>query len=297
MTENAFVSMLQEANGNGLQQKVLLSFLPTKDQINMLCKGHNLIKTNTVKNKYNLDSEEEAIKYSEKDVGLAFTAQLSRLLQSEQVQPSTAKIVMTVWGGDHGCDVFQFGASMKVHFSDGTEPFEFDMSACDIICRTDSAELLEKIIVDGLTVGLEKKAESKLNICLDKEKKIKFAYGEKPVTFEDENIKTLNKVFMYVTGDLVLVLSAIALGYESMLGRRCFLCKICHSLFSKLDQHVEMWMMVEFLKVVDGVNDGRAKFGVKKKAWWPCIPLENYMTPILHVLIGPGNDLLYSVLG
>ena len=70
MTETAFVSMLQESNVNGLQQKVLTkhlrkhlgkSFLPTKDQINMLCEGHTPINTSTVQHKYNLDSKEETI--------------------------------------------------------------------------------------------------------------------------------------------------------------------------------------------------------------------------------------------
>jgi len=204
------------------------------------------------------------------------------------------KRVTTVWGGDHGGDAFQFGATVKVHFNDGTEPFEFEMSACEIVCRTDCAELLEKTIVDGLTLGLEKIAESKLNIFLDEEKKIQCSYGEKPVTIQDENIKILNKVFMYLTGDLAFF--AMALGRESMSGHWCFLCKMCRSLFSKLDQHAEMWTMAELLKVADEVNGGKAKFGVKKKAWWPFIPLENYMIPLLHVLIGLGNDLLDSFL-
>ena len=32
--------------------------------------------------------------------------------------------------------------------------------------------------------------------------------------------------------------------------------------------------------------------GVKKKQWWPFIPLSNYMIPLLHCEIGIGNQLL-----
>jgi len=119
------------------------------------------------------------------------------------------KRATTVWGGDHGGDAFQFRATVKVHFNDGTEPFEFEMSACEIVCRTDCAELLEKTIVDGLTLGLEKISKSKLNIFLDEEKKIQCSYGEKPVTIQDEDIKTLSNVFMYLTGDLAFFAMAL----------------------------------------------------------------------------------------
>jgi hypothetical protein len=39
-------------------------------------------------------------------------------------------------------------------------------------------------------------------------------------------------------------------------------------------------------------NKGNPVLGVKKKPWWPFIPLMNYLVPLLHCLIGKGNQLL-----
>jgi hypothetical protein len=39
-------------------------------------------------------------------------------------------------------------------------------------------------------------------------------------------------------------------------------------------------------------NKGDPVLGVKKKPWWPFIPLSNYLVPLLHCLIGIGNQLL-----
>ena len=33
-------------------------------------------------------------------------------------------------------------------------------------------------------------------------------------------------------------------------------------------------------------------FGVKKKPWWPFIPITHYVIPLLHCMIGVGNQLL-----
>ncbi len=37
---------------------------------------------------------------------------------------------------------------------------------------------------------------------------------------------------------------------------------------------------------------GEPKLGVKKKPWWPFIPVTHYMVPLLHCEIGIGNQLL-----
>ena len=105
---------------------------------------------------------------------------------------------------------------MKVHFNDGTDPFDFEISACEVICRTDSAELLEKTVVDGLTVGLEKISNSKLFIYRDEDNRLKCCYDEMPHGVTEDNAKCMNKLFMYVTGDLAFY--AMALGRESMSG-------------------------------------------------------------------------------
>jgi hypothetical protein len=37
---------------------------------------------------------------------------------------------------------------------------------------------------------------------------------------------------------------------------------------------------------------GEPKLGVKKKPWWPFIPVSHFMVPLLHCEIGIGNQLV-----
>jgi hypothetical protein len=46
-------------------------------------------------------------------------------------------------------------------------------------------------------------------------------------------------------------------------------------------------------------NNNEPQLGVKKRPWWPFIPLTNYVTPLLHCEIGVGNvifELLRDIL-
>ena len=47
-------------------------------------------------------------------------------------------------------------------------------------------------------------------------------------------------------------------------------------------------------KMAELVDGGEPKMGVKTKPWWQFIPLTNFIIPLLHVLIGVGNDVLDS---
>eukprot|EP00571_Detonula_confervacea_P003536 CAMPEP_0172312070 /NCGR_PEP_ID=MMETSP1058-20130122/16571_1 /TAXON_ID=83371 /ORGANISM="Detonula confervacea, Strain CCMP 353" /LENGTH=76 /DNA_ID=CAMNT_0013025419 /DNA_START=24 /DNA_END=254 /DNA_ORIENTATION=- len=55
-----------------------------------------------------------------------------------------------------------------------------------------------------------------------------------------------------------------------------------------------MWTMEELKRIAGEVGRGKPKMGVKGMPWWDFIPLQNWMVPLLHTLIGIGNDLLVS---
>ncbi len=57
---------------------------------------------------------------------------------------------------------------------------------------------------------------------------------------------------------------------------------------------VKMWTMEEYCRLGDEAEkqNGEPKLGVKKKPWWPFIPVTHYMVPLLHCEIGIGNQLL-----
>ncbi len=58
---------------------------------------------------------------------------------SKNVNPSDVLSVQVVVGGNHGDTAFQFGSSVSVKLCDGNI-IEFEVSACELICRKDLAK-------------------------------------------------------------------------------------------------------------------------------------------------------------
>ena len=87
----------------------------------------------------------------------------------------------------------------------------------------------------------------------------------------------------------------MTLGRESMSGHWCFLCKLSHTKYSdKLSKDGVMWILEDLEVLGKKLKDGKLKpkEGVKQPLWWDFLPVEHYMIPLLHVLIGISNDLL-----
>jgi hypothetical protein len=75
-------------------------------------------------------------------------------LKSKAITPSDIERVQVVVGGDHGDVAFQFGTSITVEMIDG-QIIEFKISVCKVICRKDTAKLIEHTILPWLTNVLE----------------------------------------------------------------------------------------------------------------------------------------------
>ena len=161
---------------------------------------------------------------------------------------------------------------------------------CKLICRKDSGCLLEETILERLTQGLEIISTCELHLFINERKLIVAKFRSRnPTTKPTITTYTpITKVF--VTGDLAF--QAMALGKESMAGHWCMQCKASRLQFKHKD--CEMWTMEELVRCGDNAekNKGNPVLGVKKKPWWPFIPLLNYLIPLLHCLIGIGNQLL-----
>jgi len=73
------------------------------------------------------------------------------------------------------------------------------------------------------------------------------------------------------------------------------LCKASRAQF--LDRESEMWDLKSLLECGTNAQQSNTepKLGIKEKPWWPFIPLENYVSPLLHCEIGIGN-LLFKLL-
>jgi hypothetical protein len=58
---------------------------------------------------------------------------------------------------------------------------------------------------------------------------------------------------------------------------------------------VKMWTVEEYCRLGEEAErrgTSKTKLGVKQKPWWDFIPITHYMVPLLHCMIGVGNQLL-----
>ena len=100
-------------------------------------------------------------------------------------------------------------------------------------------------------------------------------------------------VDLYVTGDLAFY--AMVLGKEGMSGNWCHLCRLSRAEFSNLAKDGDPWTWELYREVTERVqssSDKKPQLGVKTAPWWDFIPLDHYVVPLLHCLIGIGNDIL-----
>jgi hypothetical protein len=95
---------------------------------------------------------------------------------------------------------------------------DFEISACKVICRKDTAKLIERTILPRLTNGLEVVKLIPLCISVNTDDgELVCEYNRTPSIGSPTPI-----LDVYITGDLAF--QAMALGKESMSGHWCMQC-------------------------------------------------------------------------
>ena len=264
-------------------------------KVQLLCEGHSPVMTGSFEHAYEDGAVKETITYSQKNVAAEAVAQLTRQLRSRNFVPSDVERVDIITGGDHGLGAFVAGSRIVViaderrQDDDGRpiESFSFEISVAEILCRKDNAKILSESIKDELTKGLEQLATSEINFYLSSE-------GEIDCALVDESREMSVKPNLYVVGDLAFY--GMVLGKESMSGHWCHLCQLSAKEFADLKKIGKAWTYKEMEELgakFVGDKDAKKKptLGVKDVPWWNFIPLEHFICPLLHCLIGIGDDL------
>ena len=307
MNETKLAAMFKDGNLNDTQQRKVLKHLrdhlgkkafESIAKVKMFGEGATPVTSGSIQYSYEEgdDGVKETIEYYEKNIALEIGKQLGYALTNSNKSAVNIKRVDVIAGGDHGCGAFVAGAKVVVTFSDKSSVY-FDVSVAEVLCRKDNAEVLEKTILTELTKGLKTMAENEMHIIRKKNGDYDCVFGKMcdvAATLEEGDIivKAL-KVHLYVTGDLAFY--AMVLGKEGMSGHWCHLCKISRKDFDNLAMEGELWTtkaMIETAKEVAESDSKKPKHGVKTKLWWPFIDIQNYVVPLLHTLIGIGNDIL-----
>jgi hypothetical protein len=88
-----------------------------------------------------------------KNIDEEITMYLQRHLKSKAIALSDIEHVQVVVGGNRGDVAFQFGTSITVEMIDG-QIIEFKISVCKVICRKDTAKLIERTIKFALHLNI-----------------------------------------------------------------------------------------------------------------------------------------------
>jgi hypothetical protein len=295
MTATGFAAMIKAAKMTGVGEREVQKYLtaelrhgfcPSRQSVDILNDSHVEDTYGSINFTFEGGRlEEEFIEWTEKDMADTIAWNLLRQLQSKNIHPSSVVHEGVVAGGDHGDVAFQFGASVHVEISN-EHTIDFEVSVVELICRKDTAKLIEATILPGLTAGLKKVATLSLHIHCDKHnRKIRCKFSETTTMLP---VTTIEKVDCYITGDLAF--QAMSMGRESMAGYWCMQCRANRPQF--LDKHPP-WLMEDLCHHGDeAIQKGKPQLGVKVRPWFKFIPVANHVVPLLHCEIGVGNDLL-----
>jgi hypothetical protein len=146
---------------------------------------------------------------------------------------------------------------------------DFEITNIELICRKDTASLIETMILPILTHDLESVATLPFHIYTTDDNehlKIHCQFGGMVPDCMQQLI-SINKVDVYVTGDLAF--QAMALGREGMSPHHCLHCRMGRSEFKNIDAIGLPWTMKEYIKVGQQSREsGNSQLGVKKEPWW-----------------------------
>ena len=86
-----------------------------------------------------------------------------------------------------------------------------------------------------------------------------------------------------------------------MSGKHCHLCQMSEKEICHLFKRGKEWtwdemrtLATDFLNRLEKNANAKPTMGVKEEPWWDFIPITHYVVPLLHCLIGIGNDILTS---
>jgi hypothetical protein len=223
-----------------------------------------------------------------KDMANAIAWNLLRQLQNNNIHPSSVQRIGVVAGGDHGDVVFQFGVAVLIDISEGST-IDFEVFVIKLICRKDTAKLIEATILPGLTSGLKKVATLPLHIHYNNHNsKIHCKFSKTSTIPFTQHLTTIETVDCYITGDLAF--QAMSMGRESMAGYWCLLCLANQPQF--LGDYPP-WLMEDLCCLGNkaATQKGKPEWGVKQRPRFPFIQVAHHMVPLLHCMIGIGNNL------
>lgn len=217
---------------------------------------------------------------------------------TDDFHPSKLSNICSIYTGDHGKGKLRFGSKLvawlkqAVMDKDKWEKLVRIYPLADVKCRKDNGEIFKGTIKDNLATAINRvehgKAQFKQNDDGKWECKI---IDPGHADFEKES-DLICEVTAFMIGDLKFL--SMMLGKENFDTYWCYLCMLSHADWQKYGHDVgEMWSLDKLIDQAEKSEnlEGAARKGVREEPYFD-IPLWRYIWPVLHTLIGVGNDIL-----
>jgi hypothetical protein len=241
--------------------------------------------------------------YSFRDISKLFEFYLPEMLES--FKKEIDKLELTL-GGDHGKGAFTFLACLIIRFTDGSDPQVMEFQIGEIDSEKDSMELLLPL-VKKLEVGLlsmNPKGDGDCNFVVHRNAdgvlKLHFEEAEVPVGAQ---VLLETTVELHINGDYKYLF--MMAGRSGYCGDYCLYCQLKQSEWKRLHKQKECcdvgaapWTVDALIcRVVEqeqaaGLGKPLPSVGVRENPVWTFISVRRYLFPILHELLGLGNDLM-----
>jgi hypothetical protein len=208
-----------------------------------------------------------------------------------------------VFGGDHGAR--RFRAVVRLIFRNteehDIEPYSIVMQVGNIDVAKDTRSVLEKTIAVPLNDSLKRLFGKKIVIHTLNDNDCDVTLTDELPGVQRNNNFLFFHTRTFITGDLAFF--STILGKENMATQWCTWCKLSKVQWSNPNHAVgEPWTIDKIhevrLNVAENnlVQTAENIRGCTAAPLFDAVPVENFIVPVLHILIGIGNALIDSFL-
>ena len=209
--------------------------------------------------------------------------------------------VEVLLGGDHGKGAFTFLAIIIIRFKTTKEPLILDLQIGQIDSQDDKLELLRPLVgkIGDDIRTMPQQSDGCVNLeVLVSDYEYKLVYGENSES--GEVISTKVKLELFLIGDFKFLFTMM--GRDGFSGHHCLYCrmkasewKAKHEETKEINCEADFWTIMKLseqsLLMQQGDDEAKGQ-GLNEPPLWDFIPVTNILVPILHILLGLGNDTL-----
>ena len=196
-----------------------------------------------------------------------------------------------MYAGDHGKSKHRFGSKLVIRLKEGKNATQI-YALADIACTKDTGEVFRSTVMHTLAKGVNKVEDGRVQFTQDEEsKKWTATIVMNNETTDDPLICDVTE---FMIGDLKFL--SMMLGKENFDSIWCILCQLRNVDWQKKGHKLgELWTLKTLIQqakdVLEKGLEGIERKGVREQPYFK-VPVERYVWPLLHMLIGIGNAIL-----